>query len=149
MRWRGRRKSSNVEDRRSMQVSGRSGSGGSGVLRLLPVVFKFLGFKGTAILVVGLGAYGLFTGNLGNMLSLLGLQQGTTITESAGSLRETSEEKELVDFVSVILADTEETWTTLFLEKGKTYQEPNLVLFRDYVKSACGMAQSAKGNHLR
>jgi predicted metalloprotease len=145
MRWQGKRKSSNVEDRRSMRVSGRSGSGGSGGLRLLPVVFKFLGFKGTAILVVCLGAYGLFTGNLGNMLSLLGLQQGTTVTESAGPVRETAEEKELVDFVSVILADTEETWTTLFREKGRTYQEPHLVLFRDYVKSACGMAQSAMG----
>jgi uncharacterized protein len=48
-----------------------------------------------------------------------------------------------MDFVSVVLADIEETWTTLFRQKGKTYQEPRVVLFRGSVKSACGMAQSA------
>lgn len=146
MRWRGNRKSSNVEDRRSMRVSGRGGlGGGGGMLRLLPMAFKFLGFKGTAILVVCVGAYGLFTGNLNNMLGGLGLQQDTTISKSAEPFRETEEEKELVEFVSVILADTEETWTTLFRQKGKIYQEPQLVLFRGAVKSACGMAQSAIG----
>ena len=143
MRWRGNRKSSNVEDRRSMRTSGLGGIGGSGMLRLLPMVIKFLGFKGTAILVVCVGAYGLFSGNLDNMLVGLGLQQGTTASNSTESLQETAEEKELVDFVSVILADTEETWTALFRQKGKTYQEPHLVLFRGSVKSACGMAQSA------
>ena len=146
MRWRGKRKSSNVEDRRNIRVSGLGGSGrGGGMLRLLPVVFKFLGFKGTAILIVCVGAYGLFSGNLGNMLDGLGLQQGSQSGISTEPLQETAEEKELVDFVSVILADTEETWTTLFRQKGITYQEPRLVLFRDAVKSACGMAQSTMG----
>jgi hypothetical protein len=146
MRWRGKRKSSNVEDRRNMRASGLGGAGrGGGMLRLLPVVFKFLGFKGTAILVVCVGAYGLFSGNLGNILVGFGLQEGSSTGMSAGPLRETAEEKELVDFVSVILADTEETWTTLFRQKGITYQKPRLVLFRDAVNSACGMAQSAVG----
>ena len=147
MRWRGNRKSSNVEDRRSVRVSGSGHSAGDSgsMLRLIPVVFKFLGFKGTVILAVCVGAYGLFTGNLGNILGLFGLQQGMTVTESTQPLRETAEEKELVDFVSVILADTEETWTTLFRQRGGTYQEPHLVLFRGSVKSACGMAQSAMG----
>ena len=147
MRWRDKRKSSNVEDRRNMSASGLGGlgSGGGGMLRLLPIVFRFLGFKGTLILVACVGAYGLFTGNLGNMLVGLGLQQGTPARISTEPLRETAEEKELVDFVSVVLADTEETWTTLFRQKGKTYQEPRLVLFRDAVKSACGMAQAAMG----
>jgi len=146
MRWRGKRKSSNVVDRRNMRVSGRSSLGGrGGMLNLLPLVFKFLGFKGTAILVVCLGAYGLFTGNLGSLLGGLGLQQSTETHVATEPLRETAEEKELVDFVSVILADTEETWNTLLQQKGITYQEPRLVLFRDAVKSACGMAQSAIG----
>ena len=144
MRWRGNRKSSNVEDRRSMRVSGFGGSGG-GLLHLLPTIIKFLGVKGTVILVVCVGAYGLFTGNLGSMLNSLGLRQDTTTSMSSEPFQETAEEKELVDFVSVILADTEETWTTLFQQKGKTYQEPRLILFRDSVKSACGMAQSAMG----
>ena len=146
MRWRGRRKSSNVEDRRNIRISGRGSSGGrGGMLNLLPMVFKFLGFKGTLILLACVGAYGLFTGNLGNILGGLGLQQSTEISMSTEPLQETAEEKELVDFVSVILADTEDTWHTLFQQMGKTYREPRLVLFRDSVKSACGMAQSAVG----
>jgi len=147
MRWRGKRKSSNVEDRRNIRASRFSGMGrrGDSLLHLLPMIFKFLGFKGTAILVLGVGAYGLYTGNLGNMLVGLGLQQGNTASMSAEPLRQTPEEKELVDFVSVVLADTEETWNTLFREKGKTYKEPRLVLFRDAVKSACGMAEAATG----
>jgi predicted metalloprotease len=145
MLWRGNRKSNNVEDRRSERVSGLGGSGGSGMLRLLPMVFKFLGFKGTVILVVCVGVYGLFTGNLGNMLVGLGLQQGPTIGVSTEPIQETIEEKELVDFISVVLADTEETWSALFRQKRRNYQQPRLVLFRDAVKSACGMAQSAMG----
>jgi predicted metalloprotease len=128
-----------------MRAAGAGGLGGGGMLRLLPMVFKFLGFKGTLILVVCVGAYGLFTGNLGNLMGGLGLEQSSTVSKSVEPLRQTAEEKELVEFVSVILADTEETWTTLFRKKGGTYQEPRLVLFRDAVKSACGMAQSAMG----
>lgn len=146
MLWRGNRKSNNVEDRRNTRVSGLGGlTGGSGMLRLLPVVFKFLGFKGTVVLALCVAAYGLYTGNLENLLGGLGLQQGSTSSMSAEPLRETAEEKELVDFVSVVLADTEETWHALFREKGKNYKEPRLVLFRDSVKSACGMAESAMG----
>ena len=138
MRWRGKRKSSNVEDRRNMRASGLGslGGGSGGMLRLLPVVFKFLGFKGTAILALGVVGYGLYTGNLGNMLAGLGLQQGGTTSMSSEPLRQTAEEKELVDFVSVVLADTEETWNTLFRAKGKTYKEPRLVLFRPFLSLA-------------
>ena len=146
MRWRGNRKSSNVEDRRNQRTSSLGGLGGGrggGMLRLLPVVFKFLGFKGTAILGVAIVGYGLMSGNLGG---ILGLQQGNSVTKSSSApLQQTAEEKELVDFVSVVLADTEETWHTLFKKQGKTYKEPQLVLFRHAVKSACGMAESATG----
>lgn len=146
MRWRGNRKSKNVEDRRNIRFSGPASSGGrSSLLNLLPLVFKYLGFKGTVIVVVCVGAYGLFSGNLGNMLGGLGLQESPTVQMSEEPLQETAEERELVDFVAVILADTEETWTTLFQQRGLTYQEPRLVLFRNAVKSACGMAQSAIG----
>lgn len=144
MRWRGGRRSSNIEDRRGMRVSGGGGLGG-GLLRLLPMAFRFLGFKGTAVVAVGLLGYGLVTGNLGHMLSGLGLQQGGSTTQSAGPIKQTEEEKELVDFISVVLADTELTWNEIFGQQGRRYQEPKLILFRDAVKSACGMAQSAIG----
>ncbi|MBN4069258.1 neutral zinc metallopeptidase, partial [Beggiatoa alba] len=143
MRWRGNRKSSNIEDRRGTRATGIGGLGGGGILRLLPLAVKFLGIKGTVIAAVCVGGFLLATGNLGNVLSLVTGQGGSTAT--SGLVQETAEEKELVDFVSVILADTEETWTTLFRQQGKTYKVPRLVLFRGVVKSACGMAQSATG----
>ncbi|WPD24756.1 MAG: neutral zinc metallopeptidase [Candidatus Electrothrix scaldis] len=146
MRWQGRRKSDNIEDRRDRRVSGAGGFGNNGnMLHLLPMAVKFLGVKGTLIAVICLGAYGFFSGNLGSMLGLLGLQQGPSVSSSREPIQETAAEKELVDFVSVILADTETTWSALFQQKGKNYQEPRLVLFRDAVKSACGLAQSATG----
>jgi predicted metalloprotease len=69
--------------------------------------------------------------------------------ESAGSPASDqpipAEEAELADFVSVVLADTEDTWQALFQDMGKRYQEPRLVLFSGAVKSACGFAKSATG----
>jgi predicted metalloprotease len=67
-----------------------------------------------------------------------GSQQSELVVESA-------EEQELVDFVSLVLADTEETWHTLFQQQGDTYQEPRLVLFHGAVNSACGLGQAAIG----
>jgi predicted metalloprotease len=52
---------------------------------------------------------------------------------------------EQADFVSVVLADTEDTWDTLFAQAGRRYEPPTLVLFTDLVRSACGMAQAAMG----
>ena len=54
-------------------------------------------------------------------------------------------EDELKEFVSVVLADTEETWHTLFEQLDRTYQEPVLVLFSGAVESACGFANAAVG----
>jgi predicted metalloprotease len=55
------------------------------------------------------------------------------------------EENELADFVSVVLADTEDVWNEVFSESGLSYAEPTLVLFTDRVQSACGMAGAAMG----
>jgi len=145
MHWRGNRKSNNIEDHRSVKTSSSGFGGGGGALRLLPLVFKFLGFKGTVIVAAIIIAYGLFTGNLGSMLGVSGLQPATEQADSSKPVQQSAEEKELVDFVSVILADTEVTWQKLFEEKGKRYKEPKLVLFRGAVKSACGLAESATG----
>jgi hypothetical protein len=55
------------------------------------------------------------------------------------------EEKQLAEFVSVVLADTEDTWSAIFRRSGQAYEEPKLVLFTGAVQSACGMASAAVG----
>ncbi len=52
---------------------------------------------------------------------------------------------ELADFVSVVLADTEDTWNPIFTEAGRVYEEPRLVLFSGQVQSACGFAGASMG----
>lgn len=144
MRWRGQKQSENIEDRRGQAAPRAAGAAGGGLLRLLPVVYRFLGFKGTAIAVLAIGAYVLFTGNLGVLTGTGGLA-GPGEPAQSGLVVESAEEQELVDFVAVVLADTEETWHGLFREAGGTYQEPTLVLFRGAVSSACGLGQAAMG----
>lgn len=147
MRWRGRRESSNVEDQRFDSPGGMSGlsGGGGGLLRLLPIALKFLGPKGTLVVALGIGAYiFLGGGDLGALLGGGGLQPATTQqTQSRGS--ETAAEKELVRFMKVVLADTEDTWHGLFQAEGGTYKEPRLVLFRNSVRTACGQGAAAMG----
>jgi predicted metalloprotease len=55
------------------------------------------------------------------------------------------EEDQLAEFISVVLADTEDTWHELFRIKGETYVQPKLVLFTAAVNSACGFAEAAMG----
>ncbi|MGB5200282.1 MAG: neutral zinc metallopeptidase, partial [Sedimenticolaceae bacterium] len=60
-------------------------------------------------------------------------------------IEQSAQEKEMVEFVSVVLADTEETWSSLFQAGGESYKEPRLVLYRGAVNSACGLGQAAMG----
>lgn len=143
MRWRGQRQSNNIEDRRGQRLGG-SGSGGGGLIRLLPMVFRLLGFKGTVIVAIGAIGYGLYTGNLAQMAGFAG-QTVRAPAASSQKIEQTAEEKELVRFVSVVLADTEDTWRSLFRQMDKQYPQPKLVLFRDAVKSGCGRASSQTG----
>lgn len=144
MRWRGNRQSNNIEDRRGMSASGLGGLGGaSGLFRLLPLAFRFLGFKGTVLAVIGLVGYGYFTGDLDQFLS--GASLGQQAASSSKTIKQSAAEKELARFVSVVLADTEDTWDSLFKQMGKQYQQPKLVLFRNAVQSACGRGSAQMG----
>ena len=122
MEWRGRRESSNVEDRRG--ISGRTVAAGGGL--------------GTVILVV---LYLLFGGgkseDLKNILS--------TGAPSTGSRPLTTAEKEQGDFIKVVLAETEDVWHSLLDSSTRAYREPHLVLFSKLTESACGFAQAAVG----
>ena len=70
----------------------------------------------------------------------------TQSPDTIGEQRPTNpEEDQLAEFISVVLADTEDTWTPIFAEMGRQYTPPTLVLFTDSVESACGMASAASG----
>lgn len=147
MRWRGRRQSSNVDDERFDSSSGLGGlggmgRGGGGLLRLLPTVIRLLGFKGTLIAALGVGAFVLFGGDLSG---LLGGGMPARSPSGAGTQQQSAAETEQVAFVKTVLADTEDTWQKLFAEAGRKYEYPRLVLYRGAIQSACGTGRSAMG----
>jgi predicted metalloprotease len=127
MRWESGRRSENVEDRRGFRVSPRMAGGGIGTL-LLVLAALYFGIDPSIILDQ-------------SQVSLPGAGTPTQSSPYSAS----PEEKRLAEFVSVVLADTEDTWQALFRDMGKTYEEPRLVLFTGAVESACGTASTAVG----
>lgn len=121
MRWKGRKESSNVEDRRGISPRGMVG-GGIGTIAIVLVVL-LLGGDPTSI--------------------LQNVQVDNQTTNS--NYTESAQDKELAQFVSVVLAETENVWHQIFKGEGETYREPKLVLFKGKVQSACGIAGSASG----
>ena len=113
-----------MEDRRGIRVSRGMVGGGVGTLAL--VLFSlYLGIDPTVL-----------------------LNQAPPVTgppAETGREARPPEENRLADFVSVVLADTEDTWKELFRRSGETYREPTLVMFSDAAESACGFADSAVG----
>jgi len=146
MRWRGRRQSSNVVDKRGTRMPrmARLGAGSGGILRLLPLVFRVLGFKGTLIAVVLVVGYGYFSGDLQRFLGDGGLERSQSGSGNQ-PIKQSVAEKQLVEFVSAVLADTEDSWNELFKQAGKSYREPKLVLFRQAVATACGTGSAQIG----
>lgn len=122
----------------------RLGAGGGGIIRLLPLVFRVLGFKGTLIAVVLVVGYSYFSGDLQRFLGDGGLERSQSGSNSQ-QVKQSAAEKQLVEFVSAVLADTEDSWNELFRQAGKSYQEPQLVLFRQAVATACGTGSAQIG----
>ncbi len=120
MKWQGRRGSDNVEDRRGMSTGTKVVGGGLGTLVIVLLVY-------------------LLGGDPSGILQ----QSGSSGT--AGPVEASEEENAMAQFVSVVLADTEEVWGKIFAQSGATYRQPTLVLFRDQVQSACGYATAASG----
>jgi len=127
MRWTSGRRSENVEDRRGFHVSRGVAGGGIGTIVLVLVALYF-GVDPSVIL---------------NQTQVTVPGSGTP-TQSA-PYSASPEEKQLAEFVSVVLGDIEDTWHALFRSMGKTYEEPGLVLFSGSVESACGFASAAVG----
>lgn len=140
MRWQGGRRSDNVEDRRGDGPAYSAAGAAPVVLRLLPMLIRTK--LGRIILITGIVV--IFGGRmLGiDVLSLLaggGDSSGQTSTTLSEADQQTAE------FVSVVLADTEDTWHAMFSKLGQQYREPTLVLFTGSVSSACGRASAAVG----
>ncbi len=154
MKWRGRRESKNVEDRRG-QSGGFGSSRGRGIRFPMP---RSRGGQGGGIGIMGLLIIvGLmFFFGVDPRVILQGGSQGgvpeiRTPRPSTGQTpQQPAPQRKASDdgrkFVSVVLADTEEVWTKLFPQKyGKPYQPPTLVLFSGMTRSACGVGQSQMG----
>ena len=140
MRWEDGRRSDNVEDRRG-QSPGVSAAGAAPLLlRFLPAMIRSK--TGRVILIVGVLA--IFGGKLMGIDVLSLLTGGGGATTQQGT-EFSQQEQQQVEFVSVVLADTEDTWQQIFRQQGATYREPTLVLFSGRVNSACGMASAAVG----
>ncbi len=141
MRWEDQRRSDNVEDRRGQTPRMAAAGGGAVILRFLPALLRSK--TGRTILIVGLVV--IFGGKLLGLDVLSLLAGGGAATSSGGPARFSEREQQRADFVSVVLADTEDTWRKIFSESGASYRDPTLVLFSGRVNSACGMASSAVG----
>ncbi len=127
MRWRDRRQSDNIEDRRGISIPRGAKIGGISGLGLLAVVLigMFLGIDPTIL-----------------------LQGGPEIQTPSVSVQRSGRpgaNDDLRDFVAVVLAETEDVWHEAFRKMGRKYHAPTLVLFSGAVESACGMAGSAVG----
>jgi len=121
MKWKDRRGSDNVEDRRSISTGRIAAGGGIGTI-IIVIIIWLLGGDPLQFL---------------NQVETTGSESGQVVTNP--------EEDAMAQFVSVVLADTEEVWGAIFQQSNSSYRQPKLVLFRDQVQSACGFASAASG----
>lgn len=129
MRWRGRRQSNNVEDRRGQSfVRSKRGAGGGAAIILI-LAGLFFGEDVKNIL-------SLFVGGQTNQVSQQP-QQRTAASQTTND--------EAAQFVKTVLAETEDTWTAVFAQSGQRYQAPKLILYENQVQSACGVSSAASG----
>ncbi len=126
MRWKGRRISTNVEDRRG---GGAAKAGGISILGLIVafVAWKFFGVDPQM-------AY----------QATKSVTQQQQVSDQAPQ-QLTPEQEEASEFVGTVLADTEDTWSPIFKQLGGTYTPPKLVMFSGAIRSGCGTAQAAMG----
>lgn len=156
MRWKGRKRSSNVDDQRGGAGGGiglpggmrggrgmqlptgrRRGGGGMGIgtLIIIGIVMWFLGMNPLKLLGGGLGG-GVGGGFAPNVPSPQTQQTERTQPRADDEGRA---------FVETILASTEDVWGNIFAQYGKQYKKPRLNLFTGQVNSACGFASAASG----
>ncbi|WP_419906161.1 neutral zinc metallopeptidase [Hoeflea sp.] len=148
MRWKGRRQSSNIEDRRG-RTFGRAGrSGGIRIPRGAPRIGGKSGggISAIVLLVVGYIVLRYLGVDPAVLLSEGGLSPSIErVDPGGGECLSPQRQDEMTQFVATVLAETEDMWGGLFSASGVRYREPTLVLFEGRVSSACGLASSASG----
>ncbi|MCG9893398.1 MAG: zinc metallopeptidase [Thermosynechococcaceae cyanobacterium MS004] len=153
MRWQMGRKSDNIEDRRGGGSAPQAALGGSVGVLVLALIAMALGIDPSVVLNSssidsGADSPSLQNPNLQNPNLQNPSSQNPNLParrSRPGAAPVPPGQDQLAQFVSVVLADTEDTWRSLFREMGRTYEDPKLVLFSDSVNSACGFAKSAVG----
>jgi len=126
MRWRGRRESDNIEDRRGLRVGRTAGIGGIGLVAVY-LISMYFGVD-PAVLLGGV------------QTSQVGSEPGSSEPYS-----ETATEAERRERIAVVLADTEDVWGAVMADLHGGYRKPTLVLFSGAVDSGCGLAEAAVG----
>jgi uncharacterized protein len=126
MRWRGRRESDNIEDRRGMRVGRTAGIGGVGLVAVY-LISMYFGVDPSVLLS-------------GVQTTQVGSEPG-----SSEPYQETEHEAEQREFVGVVLADTEDVWGAVMAGMHGSYNKPTLTLFSGAVESGCGSAEAATG----
>lgn len=123
MRWRGKRQSNNVEDRRGLSGGKIAAGGGIGVIILFVL--------------------GLLTGK--DFSQFAGLLQGGNESTITAEERASRPDDTTALMLRTVLASTEDVWGEIFRQSGQSYKPPKLVIFDNSVQSACGGATSAMG----
>ncbi len=125
MRWERGRRSKNIEDRRGQRVKRGAGIGGGAIIMALVAIFLLN--KDPATVMQGMGQSQQQTGS------------------TTGQIQQSTQEKQVSEFISVVLADTEDVWDKVFANAGQRYPKPKLVLYRDVTPTACGTGKAASG----
>jgi len=123
MKWQGRRRSSNVEDRRGSRIKR---GGGIGII-VLGLIAMYFGVDPKLVMDVG------------SQMGVGGSQEQQT------EYKPSAVERERAAMVETVLADTEDVWNRVFADGGARYEEPRLVMFTGMVQSGCGTAQASMG----
>jgi predicted metalloprotease len=161
MRWQGRRESENVEDRRyddggydsgpsgggfgfpfpgggggGFQIPMGQGGGGVGLIGIIVIVGIALLLGVDPRVILGGGGGGMEMPGGARQIQLPRDMQPRAVSPGDDTMKR---------FVSVVLADTEDIWTKIFRDMGRTYIPPKLVLFRGGIQSGCGLASTQMG----
>lgn len=137
MKWKDRKQSTNVDDRRGDPVSRSSGMPSLGVLLYLWPLIKPLLRSKFGLFIIGVGAIAYFS-NFGGLSSMIGGGKVSAPVDEAYDNQQAA-------FIKTVQADTEAVWSEIFAQAGARYPAPTLVLYRGATRSGCGSASAGMG----